>query len=106
MDQTYEFDHYDLFAHYGYHARALPREARSLAYLEDNKDWFAAMDADAAYVLQALAHQFRIEGTEALETESLWNVPTIAAHGGFAALKKVGKPSDVVLEAKGRIFAA
>jgi len=43
-------------------------------------------------------------GTEALETPALWDVPEIIRAGGLAALKKWGKPSEVILQAKGRLF--
>jgi type I restriction enzyme R subunit len=43
-------------------------------------------------------------GTEALESDSLWQVPEISRAGGLAALKKLGKPAAVILEAKERLF--
>jgi len=43
-------------------------------------------------------------GTDALESDSLWQVPEISRAGGLAALKKWGQPGAVILEAKGQLF--
>ena len=36
LDNMIDFDLYDMFAHHGYHARALKRTERNRAYLEGN----------------------------------------------------------------------
>jgi hypothetical protein len=43
-------------------------------------------------------------GTDALETPVLWAVPEIAQAGGLDALRALGKPADVMQEAKARLF--
>jgi len=101
-----DYDMYDLFAHHGYHARALKRPERNVVYLKDNRLWFESIDPQAATVLRGLGHQFEVGGTEALETPSLWEVPEIKHAGGLAALRKVGEPAKVVLDAKFRLFTA
>lgn len=68
--------------------------------------WFASMEERPATVLRAFAHQFDQGGTEALETESLWDVPEIQSAGGITALKLLGKPVEIVHEAKYRLFGA
>ena len=62
------------------------------------------MDPKAAIVLKGLGHQFAQGGTEALETPALWEVPEIRLAGGLAALRGLGKPAQVMREAKGRLF--
>jgi type I restriction enzyme R subunit len=104
LENMAAFDHYDIFAHYGYHARALKRLERNQFYLTRNKAWFDGIDPKAAIVLKGLGHQFEIGGTEALETPALWEVPEIRTAGGLDALKVIGTPADVVREAKGRLF--
>ncbi|MFC5052015.1 DEAD/DEAH box helicase family protein [Rubritalea spongiae] len=106
VDKMEAFDLYDVFAHHGYHAHALKREERSKAYITGNVDWFSSMDAKAAAVLKALGQQFSIAGTDALESESLWEVPEIKNEGGVRALYSLGKPIEVMLQAKGKLFAA
>lgn len=106
IDQMTDYDTYDLFAHHGYHARALKRLDRRIIYLDANRPWFEAMDAKAAIVLRSLGRQFELNGTEAIETKALWDVPEIRSAGGLDALKPIGKPATVMREAKQRLFAA
>ena len=104
IDQMTDFDLYDFFGHHGYHARALKRTDRGNLYITGNAGWFNGMDGKAAVVLKGLGHQFAQGGTEALETPALWEVLDIKTAGGLSALKKLGKPVDVMHEAKGRLF--
>jgi len=97
-------DHFDLFAHFGYRQRALKRAEREAAYLLNEAPWFASMQTPAATVLRGIGHQFGIGGTDALESEQLWNVPDIRRAGGFDALRSLGVPAQVMHEAKGRLF--
>jgi type I restriction enzyme R subunit len=104
MDKMTDFDLYDFFGHHGYHARALKRAARGELYVAQNQTWFEDMDGQAAIVLKGLGQQFAQGGTEALETPTLWEVPDIKLAGGLDALRGLGKPTQVVHEAKGRLF--
>lgn len=106
IDKMKDYDTYDLFAHHGYHARALKRPERKALYLKDNKPWFEAIDPQAATVLKGLGHQFELGGTEALETPRLWEVPEIKNAGGLDALRKLGHVVAVMKDAKTRLFAA
>lgn len=103
-DQMADFDLYDFFGHHGYHARALKRPERGELFVAGNRPWFDGMDAKAAAVLKGLGHQFALGGTDALETPALWDVPEIKREGGLDALRTVGKPTEVMREAKGRLF--
>jgi type I restriction enzyme R subunit len=104
IDQMTDFDLYDVLGHHGYHAQALKRPERGARYLSQHQPWFDAMDAKAAIVLKGLGHQFATGGTDALETPTLWEVPQIRLAGGLDALRMLGRPTDVVREAKGRLF--
>lgn len=106
IDQMNDFDLFDFFGHHGYHARALKRPERNHLYLTDNQGWLDTVDAKAATVLRGLGHQFELGGTEALETTALWDVPEIKLAGGLDALRKLGKPVEVMRQAKVRLFAA
>lgn len=103
LDMT-AFDHYDVFAHFGYRARALRRREREGAYLSQHAAWFAQADERAAVVLRALGPQFGAGGTEALDSPELWQVPEIARAGGIEALRKLGAPAEVMRDAKTRLF--
>jgi type I restriction enzyme R subunit len=104
IDRMADFDLYDFLGHHGYKARALKRTERGSLYISGNAGWFGSMDTKAAIVLKGLGHQFAQGGTEALETPTLWEVPEIKLAGGLAALRKLGRPAEVVHEAKGRLF--
>jgi len=104
VDQMGDFDLYDFFGKHGYHARALRRLERGTEYVHANAAWFAGMDAKSAIVLRSLGTQFAQGGTDALETPSLWAVPEIAQAGGLDALRSLGKPADVMQDAKARLF--
>jgi type I restriction enzyme, R subunit len=106
IDQMTAYDIYDLFAYHGYHARALKRPERKVAYLKNNQPWFESVDPQAATVLRSLGHQFEVGGTEALETPALWEVPEIKDAGGVGALRRLGAPGTVMRDAKTRLFAA
>ncbi|WP_319588972.1 DEAD/DEAH box helicase family protein [uncultured Desulfobulbus sp.] len=106
IDQMNDFDLYDFFGHHGYRARALKRAERGELFVVNNRAWFEGMAGKAAIVLQGLGHQFAQGGTEALETPALWEVPEIKQAGGLQALTLVGRPVDVVHQAKARLFAA
>jgi type I restriction enzyme R subunit len=104
IDQMTDFDLYDFFGHHGYHARALRRRERGALFISINQPWFDGMDAKAAIVLKGLGNQFAQGGTDALETPTLWEVPEIKAPGGLDALRVLGKPIQVMHEAKERLF--
>ncbi len=104
IDQMNDFDLYDFFGHHGYHARALKRPERGELFITHNQGWFSGMDSKAATVLKGLGHQFAQGGTDALESQNLWEVPEIKQAGGLDALRPLGRPVQVMHEAKARLF--
>jgi type I restriction enzyme R subunit len=104
IDQMNDFDLFDFFGHHGYHARALKRHERGELFISHNQNWFNGMDGRAAIVVKSFGHQFAQGGTDALETPALWDVPEIKQVGGLDALRVLGKPVQVMHEAKGRLF--
>lgn len=99
-----DFDLFDFFGHHGYHARALKRQERGGLFIESNQTWLDGMDRKAAIVLKGLGHQFASGGTDALETPALWEVPEIKLAGGLDSLRPIGRPTEVMREAKVRLF--
>ena len=106
IDRMTDFDLYDFFGHHGYHARALKRPERGALFISGNQAWFDDMESKAAIVLKGVGHQFAVGGTDALETLALWEVPEIRLAGGLDALRALGKPTQVMQEAKARLFGA
>ena len=68
--------------------------------------WLADLPARAAKTVRALANQFALSGTEGLENPTIFQTPDVVRAGGLPALKLVGKPADVLMETKYRMFAA
>jgi type I restriction enzyme R subunit len=99
-----DFDLFDFFGHHGYHARALKRAERGALYVEQSQPWWDGAPKETAIVLTGLGYQFAQGGTDALETPALWDVPEIKLAGGLDALRSLGKPVQVMHEAKGRLF--
>ena len=99
------YDLFDVFGHFGYRSRALKKDERGELYVLKNGDWFADMKPAAATVLKGLGNQFALDGTDALESASLWDVPEIHQAGGINALRSLGKPVEVIRQAKERLFA-
>jgi type I restriction enzyme R subunit len=106
IDKMNDYDMFDFFGHLGYKAKALKRTERGSHYIAENQTWFDGIDKNAATVLRAFGYQFSLDGTDALETPALWQVPEIKAAGGIKALKILGTPNDVIINAKERLFRA
>jgi len=106
VDAKQDYDLYDVLAELGYNARPRKRLDRSLAFRFKNEDWLDAMPATTRAVMLGIAGQFEKSGTDALETTSIWRVPSIQQAGGLAALRVLGKPRVALREAKTRLFAA
>lgn len=104
LENLKDCDNFDLFAHLGFKSMALKRHEREGFYLVDNAPWFDAMDKNAAIVLRSVGRQFGAGGTDAIESEILWQVPEIARAGGVDALRALGRPAEVMHEAKTRLF--
>jgi type I restriction enzyme R subunit len=104
-DGMNEFDLFDFFGKHGYHARALTKPQRGAEYVSANAGWFAGMDSKSTIVLKGFGTQFAQGGTDALEKPALWAVPEIARAGGLNALRALGNPTAVMLDAKQRLFS-
>lgn len=104
VDKMNDFDLYDFFGKHGYHTRALRRPERGAAYVSAHAAWFDGMQAKTAIVLKGLGTQFAQGGTDALEANALWDVPDIRQAGGIEALRALGRPAEVMQDAKMRLF--
>lgn len=100
------YDQFDVVAKHVYGLDALTRSEREKRYIRHNKEWFSGMNERASLVLKGLGRQFKSGGIAALEELDIWEVPEIRAAGGLDALNEVGKPVEVVREAKKRLLAA
>ena len=99
------YDFYDILADLGYGMAPLTRADRADAFGYKNAQWLAQMPANTAATLKALAQQFARAGTEELENPAVLNTPLVKMAGGLIALQALGKPAEVLQQAKERIFA-
>ena len=101
-----ECDLYDVLADIAYGMAPRTRSARAEAFAHKNKRWLKTLPQAAADTLEALAAQFALDGTEALESPHVFETRTVRQAGGLAALKTLGEPETVLRKTKERLFAA
>ncbi len=106
LEEMEEYDLFDVLAELGYGMVPRTRSERAEAFTYKHGEWLAQMPAGAAGTVRAIAAQFAKAGTDGLENREVFQTPEVIRAGGLAALKLVGKPADVLLETKVRMFAA
>ena len=89
-----------------YDAAPLDRISRRDAFHVGNGAWLTDLPPAASSAVGAIADQFALGGTEALESRDLFSTPDLIAAGGLAALRAAGDPLAVMREAKRRLFEA
>lgn len=100
------YDLYDVLAELAYGLKPLTRSERAEAFHYKHAEWLKQLPQATAATLLALSAQFSQDGTDGLENRFVWDTPEVRSAGGFDTLKLLGKPADVLYNAKVRIFAA
>lgn len=103
LKRMWAYDLFDVLAEAGYGQRPLTREGRARAFAAAHGGWLAGMPADAAATLRAVLAVFAAEGTRALESPELLEMPAVRAAGGYDAL--AAYDTAVFGEVKARVFA-
>ncbi|MEQ1776681.1 MAG: type I restriction-modification enzyme R subunit C-terminal domain-containing protein, partial [Burkholderiales bacterium] len=106
LDDMNDYDLYDVLASTGYGLLPRTREERALAFRYKHAGWLSQKQHDTKAVIEAIADQFALGGTEGLESQYIWQTPEVAAAGGLHALGAQNQPRDLIRETKERIFAA
>jgi type I restriction enzyme R subunit len=106
LEQMGDYDLYDVLADLGYGLAPRTRAERADAFSYKHADWLAELPAQTRETLQALVAQFTKGGTEALESRYVFEAEEVRRAGGVAALRALGKPAEVLREAKERMFTA
>jgi len=106
LDELEACDLFDVLGELGYGLHRLTRLERAEAFSYKQEDWLREMPEETAATVRAIASQFGKSGTEGLENKLIFQVPEVIKAGGLSALKLVGKPSEIIQEAKIRLFAA
>ena len=106
LEEMEDYDYYDVLAELGYGLAPRTRVERADAFVYKNEDWLGKMPDDTSSTVKVLAGQFSVAGTDGLENPRIFQVPEVIRAGGLSALNNYGKPADVLLETKERMFAA
>lgn len=106
VEDMQAFDIYDVLAELAYGSEPKTRSARASGFKYKNRAWLSRFDRDAAEVILAIVSEFETDGTRALENPNIFRTNKVIEAGGLKALKEAGKPNEIIVEAKRRIFAA
>jgi type I restriction enzyme R subunit len=106
VDNREDFDLFDVLADLGYGLNPLTRFERAAAFGYKHSAWLAGLPSKTSATLRALASQFSRAGTDGLENPNVFQTPEVQRAGGLASLRDLGRPADVLLETKKRLFAA
>jgi len=101
-----DFDLYDVLAEVGFGLAPKTRKERVEALNYKHSAWFKGLPQNTANTLHAIAKQFEIGGTDALEIPYIFRAPDVIKAGGLDALKLLGEPKDIINETKKRLFAS
>jgi type I restriction enzyme R subunit len=101
-----EYDLFDVLGAAAYGLDPKSRQARIEAFSYKARPWLEALPPAASGVLRAVVGQFGGGGTDALENPALFQLPTVMAAGGLAALRTAGDARAMVTDAKRRVFEA
>ena len=99
------YDLYDVLGEIGYGLAPRTRPDRADAFVYKHSGWLAGLPLKTSTTLQAVAAQFAVSGTDGLENPAIFQTPEVVRAGGLSALKTLGRPSDILREAKTRIFS-
>ncbi|MBR8829668.1 MAG: hypothetical protein N5P05_001382 [Chroococcopsis gigantea SAG 12.99] len=106
LDELEDCDLFDVLAELGYGLNRLTRRERAEAFAYKQVDWLETMPEGTAATVKAIANQFTRAGTEGLENKLIFQMPEVKNAGGLEALKILGKPFEVLMATKVRLFAA
>jgi type I restriction enzyme R subunit len=101
-----DYDLYDVLGSATYGLDPRTRPGRADAFLLKAGGWLDELPPATAATVKAMARQFGVSGTEALESQYIFQVPEVRAAGGLDALRRVGEPRQLLTQTKKRMFAA
>jgi type I restriction enzyme R subunit len=104
-----DYDLFDVMAAVAYGIKPRTRSERAALLGQDpttGPDWLVKMPQPPAKVIRAIVRQFEKAGTDALETQELWNSGEVKAAKGLAALRQGGDPAKLLRQTKETLFAA
>lgn len=105
VDNHLEYDLYDVLAELAWGINPRTRRERTLAFTYKQEDWINALPKATAATVRAIANQFERGGTAGLENPQIFQTPEVKKAGGLEALRMAGRPQDLLIETKTRMFA-
>jgi type I restriction enzyme, R subunit len=106
LDGLEDCDLFDILAELGYGIHRLTKRQRAEAFGSKQVQWLESLPPATSATVRAIANQFVKSGTEGLENKLIFRTPEVTNVGGLDALKAIGKPIDVVMDIKVRLFSA
>jgi len=106
VDGKNAYDLFDVLAELGWGINPRTRHDRVLAFSYKHEEWLYALPVQTAATIRAIAGQFEKGGTEELENMQIFNISEVRNAGGIPALQQAGKPGELLIETKTRMFAA
>ncbi len=105
-EEAAECDLYDVLGEVGYGIVRQTRADRAYAFTYKQQPWLQQMPPPTAATVKAIASQFSLGGTEALETPHIFDAPMVVKAGGIPALRLFDDPAKLLTGTKERLFAA
>lgn len=106
LEDMNDYDLFDVLADLAYGLLPRTRTDRAAAFGYKHAAWLDQFPPATKAALVGVAGQFAIGGTEALESDLVFDSPEVQRAGGIKALKQGGEPRALLLETKERMFAA
>ncbi|MDR2697041.1 MAG: DEAD/DEAH box helicase family protein [Holophagales bacterium] len=106
IESMTDYDLYDVLADIAYGIAPRKRADRALSFSYKQRSWLDTTPDQTKAVILAIVAQFGREGSDALESQQLFNVAAIQEAGGLGALIWNGDPRELLAETKKRLFAA
>jgi type I restriction enzyme R subunit len=106
LSDMFDYDGFDILADLAYGLAPRTRPDRAGAFLYKHAPWLSHMPTPAACTVKALASQFALAGTDALENPHIFQTPQVQAAGGLPALQQLGDPKAILRDTKRRMFTA
>lgn len=106
LEEMNDYDLYDVLADLGFGLSPRTRSDRVLAFTYKHEDWLKGLPVQTAAAIRAIVSQFEKGGIESLENQMIFKTPEVQAAGGIMALSAGGKPAELLLETKERMFSA
>lgn len=105
LTERKDYDTYDILAEIGFGIAPKRRKERASSFQYKHKGSLDNLPQRTRDVLIALANQFEKGGIEELENPHIFQTPDVRRAGGLDALKNLGEPQYIIIEAKRRLLA-